>query len=301
MAKEFPYFRWYPKDAESDDRYSAMDDAELGFFHRCLNKSWMNEGLPADADERARVLKTPRDVADARWHRVGKCFIPSDQFQGKLINPRQEIERCHAFGRSRAATGAVRTRYERSTDVESMGYERSTDVESMGYERSTDVRISTGVSSEINNLTSTNVPTNVLPRALARVAQRASGNSSYTSNTENPSVKNAEQAKRSDPASKISDEELQEICDAFDIHLKHDRFEPRDMTIQTVMGINGTFDWEKFRRNHPGYCRHYAATGWRYCTLSFLAWIRAGMPPAPPEPERKETGAEKRKRELMED
>ncbi len=76
-------------------------------------------------------------------------------------------------------------------------------------------------------------------------------------------------------------EDLQEITDGYDRHLKHSGKESQQTVIQIVLSMNGEFDWAKFRLNHAGYCAHYAARGWDYCTVSFLGWIRAGMPPSP--------------------
>ncbi len=108
---KLPYFCWYPADAETDSNYSAMDDAELGFYHRCLNYSWRNGGLPADAKERARALKRTKPYADKKWIRVGKCFFPSKEDPALLVNPRQEKERQKAFSRNRRATDAANARH----------------------------------------------------------------------------------------------------------------------------------------------------------------------------------------------
>lgn len=127
--KNLPYMRWFPADAESDEKYSSMSDEELGFFHRCLNKSWTNNGLPCEMASLAAMMRvTPRYLARV-WNRVGPCWYQSE---GRLYNRRQEEERTHARSKSESASNAVRTRYERR------------------YERSA------------------NEPTNDLPRALAR-------------------------------------------------------------------------------------------------------------------------------------
>lgn len=70
-----------------------MDDAEIGFYIRCLNHSWVNGGIPADPIERSRQLHTRKDTADRRWARVGKCFQTSELDPTLLVNPRQELER----------------------------------------------------------------------------------------------------------------------------------------------------------------------------------------------------------------
>jgi uncharacterized protein YdaU (DUF1376 family) len=88
-----PYFKWYPGDAETDEKYSSMTDAELGFYHRCLNRSWLNDGLPVNLDELARVMKVSRKYLDRVWTRVGMCFAVSDSSPDRMVNPRQEKER----------------------------------------------------------------------------------------------------------------------------------------------------------------------------------------------------------------
>lgn len=165
MAKELPYFRWYPKDAESDEKYGSMEDDELGFFHRCLNKSWMNEGIPTDPDARARLMKTPRAIADKRWEQVKKCFVPSTMFPGKLVNPRQEEERLHVMSVSVSARNSINKRYGRTTPEATAE--------------------PTFEPSPVPTFVHTDVGTNVTPTnnerdtsALARVAQRASGSGS---------------------------------------------------------------------------------------------------------------------------
>ena len=88
MSRELPYFRWYPADAESDEKYSAMTDEELGFFHRCLNKAWKNDGLPADSVRRALVMKTPQEIADRLWR--PECWVTHRSDDTRLANKRQE-------------------------------------------------------------------------------------------------------------------------------------------------------------------------------------------------------------------
>jgi len=114
MPKELPYFRWYPADAESDSRYAALSLPELGLFHRCLNFSWLNEGLPADPLEIGRSLRVSVRDMKALWPRVSECFELRD---GRTYNRRQEEERAHARTKSERNTSAVRTRYERTSNV----------------------------------------------------------------------------------------------------------------------------------------------------------------------------------------
>lgn len=112
--KTLPYFRWYPADAETDTKYKRMTFAQRGLYHTCLNHSWINVGLPADLDELAGEIGTSRKQLDSLWAAVGKCWY---QESGRLFNKRQEEERTHAITKSERNTRAVRTRYERTTNV----------------------------------------------------------------------------------------------------------------------------------------------------------------------------------------
>ncbi len=94
-----------------------MTDSELGFYHRCLNRSWINSGIPADLDELARAMRVSRAYLNKVWERVGKRFEPSVINPLMLVNRRQELERAHASSKSERATASVRTRYERRTNV----------------------------------------------------------------------------------------------------------------------------------------------------------------------------------------
>jgi hypothetical protein len=113
--KDFPYFRWYPKDAESDCQYAALSLPELGLFHRCLNHSWVNGGVPSDMQEFSRELRIPMVEVRRYWPRVSRCFIEHDD--GRCRNPRQEMERDHVLEKSGKARISVSKRKDRFTNV----------------------------------------------------------------------------------------------------------------------------------------------------------------------------------------
>lgn len=362
MAKEFPYFRWYPKDAESDEKYSMMNDAELGFFLRCLNMSWINEGIPADPDDRARVMHKSRIIADKRWKTVGQCFVPSAVFPGKLVNPRQEVERDHARSKSEKGSDSstssqkhepgfmylairnrdkgikigssvnvarrmaqLRYRYKEEqielvcsipvndmNDAETQSHKQFKEKRLTGewyalseedirqirlqYEGDTEGDTKGDTKGELDITLSP--PYHPDLRARARIARYAYDSDSYSSVTDNGSVKT--NGKHSGP--EVLDSELQEVSEAFDRHLKHLNREPKDLVIQLVMSMNGQFDWNKFRQNHKPFCEHWDTHGWSYCTLSFLGWINANMPPPPPKAKTaRELREEERLKILMED
>lgn len=129
--KALPYFRWFPADAEIDENYAALCDAELGFFHRCLNRAWANDGLPADLDRLAATMRVTREYLDQVWPAVSKCFTMTDTVIPRYINPRQEHEREIVITKSRKSTEAVTIREAkrivRSSNDERPIIERSSD------------------------------------------------------------------------------------------------------------------------------------------------------------------------------
>jgi uncharacterized protein YdaU (DUF1376 family) len=67
-----------------------MDDQEFGFYMRCLNHSWLNEGLPLDMPELARVMGRTENYLKKIWKRVGKKFV---EREGRFVNLKQELQR----------------------------------------------------------------------------------------------------------------------------------------------------------------------------------------------------------------
>jgi len=80
-----------------------MSDEQIGMYIRALNYSWVNDGIPADAEtifalfgprrgaERAREWSRKGQRWVSQWSLVGSCFAPGED--GRLRNPRQEKER----------------------------------------------------------------------------------------------------------------------------------------------------------------------------------------------------------------
>lgn len=107
-----------------------MDDADIGFYIRCLNHAWVNGGIPADATERARALRTRKDTADKRWLRVGKCFRSASELGVNLpnadtilCNPRQEVERKLASQISQVRAESAKQRSKSNANAQHRAYE----------------------------------------------------------------------------------------------------------------------------------------------------------------------------------
>ncbi len=137
-----------------DEDYAAMTDQELGFYHRCLNRSWLNNGLPGDLNELARLLGRTRPYLDKVWKRVGRKFELRD---ARLVNGRQEKERTTALAKSFQSSAAVaereRKRKEPSSDDAAAGakpiIEQSSDDTSRDALRASDY-VSDGVVVEVS-------------------------------------------------------------------------------------------------------------------------------------------------------
>ena len=91
--KTHPYFRWFPADAETDSAYSQLSLEALGLYHRMLNVSWMNHGLPQTPNGIAAALRVPRKTFLRLWGQLQPLWQLHEE---KFYNPRQEEERCYA-------------------------------------------------------------------------------------------------------------------------------------------------------------------------------------------------------------
>ncbi len=121
MTTDFPFFRWFAADAETDDVYAGMTNAEVGFYHRCLNRSWINGGIPADLDILRRSFRLTVAEFNRVWPAVSKRFEAALGNPNRLVDPHQEREREHAMSKSLANqrmgnANAKRTRTERDAN-----------------------------------------------------------------------------------------------------------------------------------------------------------------------------------------
>jgi len=89
-AEKSPAFQFYPKDFLSDPNVISMRMAERGAYITLLCLCWMEQVLPADPDELARLCKIPRSIFAAMWPNLSRCFILQN---GTLVQPRLERER----------------------------------------------------------------------------------------------------------------------------------------------------------------------------------------------------------------
>ena len=114
LVKKLPFYKMYPADAEVDENFRLMSFESRGVYWTLLNHSWINDGLPESIEDIRELLRMSEKDFSRVWVRVSKCFEVVD---GRHRNRRQEVERSEVRSKSEKATDAVRTRYERSTNV----------------------------------------------------------------------------------------------------------------------------------------------------------------------------------------
>ena len=130
MPSSFPYFKWFPADAETDNFYASLSDEEVGVYHRLLNRSWINDGIPADPETlRALVHRTPASFKKL-WEKLSSRWIESPRDKNRLVNPRQESEWQKAIEISEnnkrpGNANASRTRTERDANGTRIKHEKT--------------------------------------------------------------------------------------------------------------------------------------------------------------------------------
>lgn len=86
-----PGFLWMPRDWLSNSKVRAMTLEERAIYFDLLCQSWLDDGLPDDVDELARIVGVDRIRFGSAWERIRRQFAVGAD--GKLRNPRLESER----------------------------------------------------------------------------------------------------------------------------------------------------------------------------------------------------------------
>lgn len=127
-----PAYQLYVRDFDTDEATRLMTDAETGLFVRCLNHSWINNGLPSDPEEIRRMLpgvrtrrmfyrdwpnvrrcfKTPAELSAYPDERLVKAFSNCDErLSDRLFSPRQEVQRLDQKGYAEKQSRAANVRW----------------------------------------------------------------------------------------------------------------------------------------------------------------------------------------------
>lgn len=120
MARaKLPFYSLYPSDFDQDEAIRGMTDEEVGFYVRCLNHAWINNGLPPEHEEIERVIPGRRDheAFERIWKRVSRCWVLIHTQGGpRLVNARQEDEREKAAEKSAINRQKVNKRWARERE-----------------------------------------------------------------------------------------------------------------------------------------------------------------------------------------
>lgn len=107
-----PYYQMYPRDFEASNDVLPLNSSERGLYLWCLNRSWMDDGLPESAAKISLILPASMLGSFVKdWPAIALLF-PVVRGRRRR-NKRQEIERRKADLKSKTNKNNVLTRYER--------------------------------------------------------------------------------------------------------------------------------------------------------------------------------------------
>lgn len=93
MAKEkSPAFQFYPRDFLTDENVCLMSHTERGIYMTLLCLCWLEQSLPGDVGDLARLVSVPESRFKKMWAGpLSRCFATRED--GRLMQGRLEIER----------------------------------------------------------------------------------------------------------------------------------------------------------------------------------------------------------------
>lgn len=110
MSREFPFFRWFPKDYSGDALVRSMTRDQDLAYRRLLDQSWELGSLPNDKAKLAQLCGFSPLEFQAIWSfPLVDCWVENGD--GNLINNRLEDERELARKKSRGAAKAARVKW----------------------------------------------------------------------------------------------------------------------------------------------------------------------------------------------
>lgn len=93
MADFLPWFKVYPSEALSDERFASWTLAERGAWFTLLLVAWREGSVPADPAALARLLHADATALQSHWQAIGDRFVEHPDHPGRLTSPRLERER----------------------------------------------------------------------------------------------------------------------------------------------------------------------------------------------------------------
>ena len=116
LTKKLPYYPLYVDDFDEDPFVLEMNLQEVGLYQLSLNEAWKRGSIPDDPRALAMLIRRePREVARA-WPKVRARFVENGT-PGRMVNPRQELERVKAIKKSSQAKDAALARHSAHADA----------------------------------------------------------------------------------------------------------------------------------------------------------------------------------------
>ena len=86
-----PYYKWYFRDYRANRKVQRLSYIARGLYRELLDEQWDKGYIPDDLEELADICGCPKQVLEAEWQMLSKCFEELEP--GKLVNRRLERER----------------------------------------------------------------------------------------------------------------------------------------------------------------------------------------------------------------
>ena len=88
-----PYFRFYPAETLSDERFQSWTLAERGAWLTLICYAWREGSIPGDLPSLAKLLRIDGNAMATLWQCLGNRFVEHPDYPGRLCSLRQEEER----------------------------------------------------------------------------------------------------------------------------------------------------------------------------------------------------------------
>jgi uncharacterized protein YdaU (DUF1376 family) len=117
VAKKLPYYPMFVDEFDFDEEVIAMSVLEVGLYILALNSAWRNGSIPdTDVGLNKILRRNPAEIKKA-WPVVRQRFVQAPGESGRLINPRQEIERVRAVEKSNQNSRNAKSHRARKADA----------------------------------------------------------------------------------------------------------------------------------------------------------------------------------------
>jgi uncharacterized protein YdaU (DUF1376 family) len=109
MADQFPFMKLWVDDMLNDVQEMGLTDEEFGAYMKLLLIAWKREGIHAEVKENARFVSASPGRLKTLWRAFQHKWVPHGE--AVLVNPKQELVREEARGKSKSASQSANARW----------------------------------------------------------------------------------------------------------------------------------------------------------------------------------------------